>query len=140
MFGFLRLFINRTEVKEICGGLLQSLINCKKCSWLFVLRYVSLIQSWKIRSLLYPHNPIGPIKALTVFTICYMHIYPTNLRLQDEVYKEKHRQQDTAQFCLHFGKHLTVVLLQLICLLLCFVGNIILVHFFLVGLCKRGNN
>lgn len=42
--------------------------------------------------LLYPHNPIGSIKALTVFTICYMHIYPTNLRLQDEVYKEKHRQ------------------------------------------------
>ena len=75
MFGFLRLFINRTAVKEICGGLLQSLINCKKCSWLFVLRYVSLIQSWKVRSLLYPHNPIGPIKALTVFyNLLYAHL------------------------------------------------------------------
>ena len=79
MFGFLRLFINWTAVKEICGRLLQSLIkkflNCKKCSWLFVLRYVSLIQSWKVRSLLYPHNPIGPIKALTVFyNLLYAHL------------------------------------------------------------------
>ena len=79
MFGFLRLFVNWTAVKEICGRLLQSLIkkflNCKKCSWLFVLRYVSLIQSWKVRSLLYPHNPIGPIKALTVFyNLLYAHL------------------------------------------------------------------
>lgn len=42
--------------------------------------------------------------------------------------------KDTVKFGLNFGKDLVVVLFQLSCLFLCLVGNIVLIHFLLMGL------
>ena len=42
--------------------------------------------------------------------------------------------KDTLKFSLNFGKDLVVVLFQLSCLFFCLVGNIVLIHFFLMGL------
>ena len=42
--------------------------------------------------------------------------------------------KDTLKFSLNFGKDLVVVLFQLSCLFFCLVGNIVLIHFLLMGL------
>lgn len=42
--------------------------------------------------------------------------------------------KDTFKFSLNFGKDLVVVLFQLSCLFFCLVGNIVLIHFLLMGL------